>query len=86
MQYVVPDYSEQGAQAFRVFVHNQEALDSLACPGAYSDNVIVGVFATRNNGHHIVPSFVDGRYYGQGIGRKRFETVLPKKRTGEKSK
>lgn len=51
--------------------------------GAYLNNKIVGVIATRNNGNHISLFFVDGKYHRQGIGRKLFETILQKS-TGEK--
>lgn len=83
MQYVAPDYSEQGIQAFKDFIHNQESIDMLKIYGAYIDNEIVGVIATKNNGNHVALFFVDGKYHRQGIGRKLFEYILQKS-TGEK--
>ena len=83
MQYEAPDYSEQGIQTFKDFIHNQKSIDMLEFYGAYRNHEIAGVIATKNNGNHIALFFVDGKYHRQGIGRKLFETVLLKS-TGEK--
>lgn len=83
MQYEAPDYSEQGIQTFKDFIHNQESIDTLKIYCAYIDNEIAGVIATRNNGNHIALFFVDGKYHRQGIGRKLFEYILQRS-TGEK--
>ena len=83
MQYEAPDYSQQGIQTFRDFIHDQEAIDRLELYGAYKYNEITGVIATRNNGDHIALFFVDSKYHRQGIGRKLFETILNNS-TGEK--
>ncbi len=83
IQYEAPDYSEQGIQTFKDFIHNKESIDMLEFYGAYNNNEIVGVIATRNNGNHIALFFVDGKYHRQGVGRKLFETVAQKS-TGEK--
>ncbi|NLF35987.1 MAG: GNAT family N-acetyltransferase [Clostridiaceae bacterium] len=65
------------------FISNPESIDSLEFYGAYINNEIIGVIATRNNGNHIALFFVDGRYHRQGIGRKLFQVVLEKS-TGNK--
>lgn len=83
MQYEAPDYSEQGIQTFHDFIHSQELLSMLQFYGAYSENELAGVIATRNGGNHIALFFVESRYQRQGIGRKLFEWIL-RNSTGEK--
>lgn len=83
IQYEAPDYSEKGIQTFKDFIHNKESIDMLEFYGAYKDNELAGVIATRNNGNHIALFFVDSKYHRQGIGRKLFETVAQKS-TGKK--
>jgi len=83
MKYEAPDYSEQGIQTFKEFITNQESINMLKIYGAFVENKIAGVIATRNNGNHISLFFVDGKYHRHGIGRKLFEYILPKS-TGEK--
>ncbi len=77
MKFEAPDYSEEGVRAFfDTALNNPEFLSRLAVLGAYTDEKLVGIIATRNEGEHIALFFVDGEYQGQGIGRKLFETVL----------
>ena len=83
MQYEACDYSKEGINTFKAFISNPESTDSLEFNGAYINNEIIGVIATRNNGNHIALFFVDGRYHRQGIGRKLFQVVLEKS-TGNK--
>lgn len=44
--------------------------------GAYKDDNLVGIIATRNKGSHIALFFVNGKYHRQGIGRKLFNAML----------
>ena len=77
MEFEAPDYSNEGVKAFfDTAINNQEFIYNLAIYGAYLNNSLVGVIATRNEGNHIALFFVDGAYHRQGIGRKLFEVVL----------
>lgn len=71
-----PDYSEQGINEFYRSIHDQKWLSSLKVFGAFEQNEIIGVIATRNNGNHIALFFVKGEYQKQGVGRKLFERIL----------
>lgn len=82
MQFEAPDYSNQGIKTFVDFIHNQEEIDKLDFFGAFKDDEIVGVVATRNNGNHIALLFVDGKHHREGIGRKLFETISQKSLEG----
>ena len=44
--------------------------------GAFMENRLVGVIATRSEGAHIALFFVKGEYHGRGIGSQLFKTVL----------
>lgn len=77
LEYEAPDYSTQGVDTFRKSVlENQEYQECLKMYGAFKDEVLVGVIATRNNGKHIALFFVDGKYHRQGIGRQLFSKVV----------
>ena len=77
MKYEAPDYSDEGVETFkRTVVYNEDYIESIIMYGAYINDKIVGVIATRNNGSHIALFFVDGQYHRKGIGKKLFETVL----------
>ena len=64
MEYEAPDYSEEGN------------LSKLRMYGAFMENRLVGVIATRSEGAHIALFFVKGEYHGRGIGSQLFKTVL----------
>ena len=83
MKYEAPDYSEQGIQTFTDFVKNKESIDALEMYGAFRNNELVGVIATRSDGNHIALFFVDGKYHRQGVGRYLFEAII-RASTGEK--
>jgi len=83
MQYEAPDYSEQGIQTFMDFINSKESIERLVMYGAFLNNGIAGVIATRKGGNHIALFFVDGKYHRQGIGRELFKTVINES-SGEK--
>lgn len=77
MQYEAPDYSNEGVETFkRTAIYNEEYINSITMYGAYENDKILGVIATRNNGSHIALFFVDGLHHRKGIGRMLFQTVL----------
>lgn len=51
--------------------------------GAFKNDILVGVIATRSEGTHIALFFVDGKYHRQGIGKKLFQTVLSNNSSGK---
>ncbi|HEY5583234.1 MAG TPA: GNAT family N-acetyltransferase [Ruminiclostridium sp.] len=76
MMFEAPDYIDEGINTFKSCISNQEFIGSLAIFGAFKNNQVVGVIATRNEGNHIALFFVDGKYHRQGIGKKLFEAVI----------
>lgn len=76
MKFVAPDYCEKGINIFKSFIDNEKSISGLAIYGAFDEEKIVGVAATRNEGNHIALFFVNSNYHRRDIGRKLFETVL----------
>ncbi len=75
LEFEALDYSEEGAAEFYKSVHDEEYLRQLCMYGAFIDDKLVGVIATRNEMSHIALFFVDGKHHRQGIGRKLFGTA-----------
>ena len=81
LEYEAPDYTQEGIDAFYKSIHDETYLSMLSVYGAFSNEKLLGVIATRNNGKHIALFFVDGRYHQQGIGKQLFQTVRTGKMT-----
>lgn len=77
LQYEAPDYGPQGVETFcSSVIENNDYLNSIVIYGAYEENELRGVIATRNEGNHIALFFVDGNHHRKGIGKSLFQTVL----------
>lgn len=77
MKYEAPDYSEEGIATFaKEAIRNEKFLNMIVLYGAYEEEQLLGVIATRKEGNHIALFFVDGAFHGQGIGRRLFNVVL----------
>lgn len=75
-EYEAPDYTKDGVEEFYKSIHDKDYLSNLCLFGAFVQNELVGVIATRSEGTHIALFFVDGKYHRQGIGKQLFQTVL----------
>lgn len=76
LEYEAVNYPESGKQAFWNAIHSEKYLDSLGAYGAFGDEELIGIIATRNEGSHLALFFVKGSYQGKGIGRMLWNTVL----------
>ena len=76
MEFEAPDYSEEGVEEFNKSMRDEEYLSKLCMYGAYSNEKLIGVIATRSEGTHIALFFVDSGFQGKGVGRSLFQTVL----------
>lgn len=81
MEYEAPDYTQEGIDEFYKSIHDEKFLSMLSLYGAFSDDELVGVIATRSNGKHIALFFVDGKYHRQGIGKQLLKAVQTSKMT-----
>ncbi|MDH6366671.1 MULTISPECIES: GNAT family N-acetyltransferase [unclassified Breznakia] len=75
LQFEGPDYSKEGIQWFKDYIDNKEIMTSVEFWGAYNQDELQGVIATRNNRKHICFFFVKAKYHKQGIGRKLWEYI-----------
>lgn len=75
-EYEAPDYSAQGIKEFYKSIHEPQWLSALQVYGAFVEDKLVGVLATRNKGKHIALFFVKGAYHKRGIGRTLLENLL----------
>lgn len=75
-KFEAPEYCEKGIETFRQTLRSSKFLSLLKTYGVFSQEEMVGMLATRNNGSHIALFFVDERFHRMGIGRKLFERAL----------
>lgn len=71
LQFEAPDYPPEGVATFQAFLHDEAAVSALTFYGAFVDDQLVGVLATRGNSH-IALFFVEPCFQRQGIGRALF--------------
>ena len=74
-EYESPDYTPEGTEEFYKTIHEPSFLSSLRWYGAFLQEKLVGVIATRSEGTHITLFFVDGAYHRQGIAKMLLQTV-----------
>lgn len=69
-------YSEEGRQLFKESINSSEYLDMLKAFGAFVDDNLVGIIATRNEGKQLALFYVNEQWQGKGVGRQLWNTVL----------
>ena len=74
-EYEAPDYSKEGIESFYNSIHSEEYIRQLEIFGAFENEELVGMMATRNNGNHIALFFVKSKYQNKGIGRQLFQRI-----------
>lgn len=76
LEFEAPDYTQEGIDEFQRSISDRNYLSMLTVYGAYIDDVLAGVIATRSLGEHIALFFVDNQFQRQGVGRELFRAVL----------
>jgi len=74
-QYEAPDYTQEGVEEFYRSIHDEKYLSELCWYGAFVQDDLVGVLATRSAGTHIALFFVKGKYHRQGIGKQLYRVA-----------
>jgi GNAT superfamily N-acetyltransferase len=77
LEFEAPEYSQEGVDEFKRFIDGETVEMTVNMYGAFHNNGLLGVIATRNEGSHIALFFVKKEYHNKGIGRKLFKTILP---------
>ena len=75
LKFEAPDYPKSGIEAFYESIHDEQYLSQLKIFGAYLEDALVGVMATRSQGNHVALFFVEEQYQRQGIGKGLFNLV-----------
>ena len=76
MEFEAPDYCEEGIADFMHAIGDETYLNMHRFYGAYQDDKLVGVIATRKEHHHIGLLFVDKSYQRRGVGRQLIQHIL----------
>lgn len=82
-EFEAPDYSIQGTDTFHEAICDPSYTGQLVCYGAFEQDELIGMLATRNGGNHIALFFVAGAYHRQGVGRKLFALACRDNRSGQ---
>ena len=75
LTFEAPDYPAEGVEEFQKTIRDESFLSSLEAYGAFLDDELVGMIATRESGRHISLFFVDAFHQRRGIGKKLFQAV-----------
>lgn len=75
-RFEAPEYSPEGVQSFADTLAQPEYRQSIHCYGAFAEQTLIGMLATRNAGARITLFFVEEAYHRQGVGRKLFTAAL----------
>jgi len=80
-RFEAPEYSDEGVENFRKTIQEPSFSERICCYGAFDENQLVGMLATRNEGAHIALFFVEEAYHRRGIGRDMFALALSASKT-----
>lgn len=70
------DFNEEGLESFKSFIFNEELMDELTIYGAFEEERLVGIMATKNEGKHISLFFIRKEFHKKGIGKLLFHYAL----------
>lgn len=76
MLFEAPEYPKEGIESFKASLSSKEYIEKLTIFGAFDNDRLIGIIATRLFGSHIALFFVDKEYQGQGVGRLLFNKVI----------
>lgn len=74
-EYEAPDYTIEGTEEFYKSIHDDDYLADLCWYGAFAQDELIGIIATRNEGTHIALFFVEGKYHRRGIGKRLYQAA-----------
>lgn len=77
LEFEAPEYSQEGIDEFKKFIDGETSEMTIRMHGAFSNNDLLGVIATRSEGSHIALFFVKKEHHNKGIGSRLFEHIMP---------
>ena len=81
LEFEAPDYTQEGIDEFKRTIDNEKWIAERKFIGAFENNKIVGVIATKDS-NHIALFFVDGNYHRRGIGKSLYSRIKESNLTG----
>ena len=72
LEFEAPEYPAEGVEEFRRSIADPAYLSQLRCYGAFAQDTLLGVMATRCAGSHVALFFVDAAHHHRGIGKALF--------------
>ena len=75
LEYEAPDYTDEGIKEFKKSIDDVNWVNAREFYGAFIEEKLVGVIATKD-ATHIALFFVDGKFQGQGIGKKLYNKII----------
>ena len=67
------DFDDEGLEAFKSFIFNDERMNELRIYGAFEENRLVGIMGTKNKGKHISLFLINKDFHRKGIGKQLFD-------------
>lgn len=77
------DFDEEGLETFKSFIYNKGLVDELTLYGAFEDESLIGIIATKSEGRHISLFFIKPSFQGKGIGKQLFKAAVSDKPVSE---
>ena len=77
------DYNATGLESFKSFIFDERLMSELTVYGAYDEDELIGIMATKNEGKHISLLLIRREYHRKGIGRRVFRYALSHQPVGE---
>lgn len=68
-EYEANNYSKDARQSLYKTINSKEYINMLSAYGAYEEDKLVGIIATRDKGRQIALFFVKGDYQRKGVGK-----------------
>lgn len=76
LRFEAVEYTQEGINEFKNTICSHEFINKQTFFGAFINDVMVGVIATRDSRSHISMFFVDEKFQGEGVGRKLFDRII----------
>ena len=74
LEFDAKDFTETGIKEFKDSIDNPDFIGRLLFFGAFNNNELIGVIATRDE-HHISQFFVRKDYQRQGVGKELYKYI-----------
>ena len=88
LEFEAPEYPAEGVEEFRRSIADPAYLSQLRCYGAFAQDTLLGVMATRCAGSHVALFFVDAAHIILASGKRSLrvhERIVHRAHDGERA-